>query len=209
MGIVAVGPAVLTSVSKLARRPCDGLLVKALSVQGGETDVKGEVTAFARVVMSGVAFEHLNTGSAAPRRQDAVVLELSGVEELVGGLGEILGLLARATPTRMEPAMGLWSWRSEPLLEEDLLVAQANVTAAAIRVGNQVTPTVRVDFTGIPVLGLESAVPPVHAQGYVFNGPRQVQVLMSSLKKVVRSALNQRRADVYVPAEPCLSVYQG
>ena len=58
------------------------------------------------------------------------------------------------------------------------------------------------EFTGIPVEGLASANPPVLVQRAVFSGPRQVQILISSLKKVVRSALEQRRTDVYIPIGP-------
>ena len=64
----------------------------------------------------------------------------------------------------------------------------------------KVTPTVRVEFTGIAVQELAYSVPPVLVQRAVFSGPRQVQILISSLKKVVRSALEQRRTDVYIPS---------
>jgi hypothetical protein len=65
--------------------------------------------------------------------------------------------------------------------------------------------TVRVDFTGTRVRGLTAANPAVHVQGAIFSGPRQAQALVSSLRKVVRSALEQRRVEFYVSAEESLS----
>jgi hypothetical protein len=64
-----------------------------------------------------------------------------------------------------------------------------------------VTPTVRVDFIGTSVGALTTSLPAVHVHGAIFAGPRQVQTLISSLKKVVRSALEQRRVEAYVSSE--------
>jgi hypothetical protein len=65
--------------------------------------------------------------------------------------------------------------------------------------------TVRVDFTGTRVRGLTAANPAGHVQGAIFSGPRQAQALVSSSRKVVRSALEQRRVEFYVSAEESLS----
>ena len=47
----------------------DDLVVKAVMVQGGEAEIAGEKTAFARIVMSGVSPEHANLNGQAPRRR--------------------------------------------------------------------------------------------------------------------------------------------
>ena len=193
---------VLDPLENRAVRPQrDDLFVKAVSVQGGESDIDGEKTAFARIAMSGIGLSNSVTNSQAPRRQEIAVLKLSEAEDLAAQLGELLSFMARSTPTPATPAMGLWAWRSDPLLDDDLLVAQASAGATAIRAAGQVIPTIRVEFTGIPVEGLASANPPIRVQRVVFSGPRQVQSLISSLKKVVRSALEQRRTDVYIPTD--------
>jgi hypothetical protein len=161
----------------------------------------GEKTAFARITMSGVGFASSATNTPAPRRQETAVLRLEEAEDLAAQLGELLSFMSRSTPTPEAPAMGLWAWRAEPPLDDDLLVADSSAGAVAIQVGGRVTPTIRVEFTGIAVQELASTVPSVHVQRAVFSGPRQVQTLISSLKKVVRSALEQRRTDVYVAAD--------
>jgi hypothetical protein len=178
----------------------DDLFVRAVSVQGGESDIAGEKTAFARITMTGVGLASSATSAPAPRRQETAVLKLSEAEDLAAQLGELLSFMARSTPTPPAPAMGLWAWRSEPPLDDDLLVADASAGAIAVQMDGRVTPTVRVEFTGIAVQELALSVPPVLVQRAVFSGPRQVQILISSLKKVVRSALEQRRTDVYIPS---------
>jgi hypothetical protein len=45
-------------------------------------------------------------------------------------------------------------------------------------------------------------------QGAIFSGPQQVQALVNSLRKVVRSALQQRRVEMYVSAEESLSAFR-
>jgi len=66
---------------------------------------------------------------------------------------------------------------------------------------------VRVDFTGTSLQALTSVNPPIQVQGAIFSGPRQAQALISSLKKVVRSALQEQRIDVYVPADRSLAAF--
>jgi hypothetical protein len=92
--------------------------------------------------------------------------------------------------------MGNWSWTSAPPLDEDLLVAQVSADGAV----TGLTSTVRVDFTGTLVQGLAVENSAVHVQGAIFSGPRQAQALVSSLRKVVRSALEQPRVENYVSA---------
>ena len=75
-----------------------------------------------------------------------------------------------------------------------LLVAQAKADGAPTGAHWAWPRRVRVDFTGTLVHGLAAADPAVHVQGAIFSGPRQAQALVSSLRKVVRSALEQRRA---------------
>ena len=179
----------------------EDLFVKAVSVQGGESDIGGETTAFARIAMTGVGLSSSATSTQAPKRQEIAVLTLEEAEDLAAQLGELLNFMERSNPTPAPPAMGLWAWRSDPPLDDDLLVAQASAGATAIRAAGQVIPTVRVEFTGTSVHGLTSDNPPVRVQRAVFSGQRQVQVLISSLKKVVRSALEQRRIDIYVPTD--------
>jgi hypothetical protein len=183
------------------------LIVKAVSVQGGETDIGGERTAFARIVMTGVDMRDVASGASAPRRQEAAVLKIDDATVFATELHEVVDRLVRSTPTPMVPASGYWSWTSEPLLDEDLLVTRANAILPDVSVARGVAPVVRVDFTGTLVQGLSSADPAVHVQGAVFAGPRQVQTLISSLKKVVRSALEQQRLDIYLSEEESLSAF--
>jgi hypothetical protein len=183
------------------------LIVKAISVQGGETDIGGERTAFARIVMTGVDMRDVASGASAPRRQEAAVLKIDDATVFATELHEVVDRLVRSTPTPMVPASGYWSWTSEPLLDEDLLVTRANAILPDVSVARGVAPVVRVDFTGTLVQGLSSADPAVHVQGAVFAGPRQVQTLISSLKKVVRSALEQQRLDIYLSEEESLSAF--
>jgi hypothetical protein len=131
-------------------RSRDDIIVKAVMVQGGEANIGGEKTAFARIVMSGV-----------------------GVQQV-----------------------------------KDLLVAQVSADGAAVPAVTGMTSTVRVDFTGTLVQALTVANPAVHVQGAIFSGPRQAQALVSSLRKVVRSALEQPRVENYVSAAASLSAFR-
>lgn len=187
--------------SQAIRPQREDLFVKAVSVQGGELDIGGETTAFARIAMTGVGLSSSVTNTQGPKRQEVAVLKLAEAENLAAQLGELLSFMARSNATPAPPAMGLWAWRSDPLLDDDLLIAQASAGATAVRAAGQVIPTVRVEFTGTSMQALRSDNPPVQVQRAVFSGPRQVQILISSLKKVVRSALEQRRVDIYVSSD--------
>ena len=183
----------------------DDLIVKALSVQGGEADIGGEKTAFARIVMSGVDLRHVKVEDQAPRRQEIAVLKLDDAAALAAGLHDVVDRIVRSTPTPAIPASGSWSWTSVPPLDQDLLVARASANGAAVPAVAGMASNVRVDFTGTRVRGLTAANPAGHVQGAIFSGPRQAQALVSSLRKVVRSALEQRRVEFYVSAEESLS----
>ena len=76
----------------------DDLFVRAVSVQGGESDIAGEKTAFARITMTGVGLASSATNTPAPRRQETAVLKLSEAEDLAAQLGELLSFMARSTP---------------------------------------------------------------------------------------------------------------
>ena len=182
----------------------DDLIVKAVVVQGGEAEIGGEKTAFARIVMSGVGLQHVKADRQAPRRQEIAVLKLDDAAALAAGLHEVVDRIVRSTPTPAVPASGNWSWTYAPPLDEDLLVAQASAKGAAVPAVTGMASTVRVDFTGTLVHRLASANPPVHVQGAIFSHPQQVQALVNSLRKVVRSALKQRRVEMYVSAEESL-----
>ncbi len=186
----------------------EDLIVKAVSVQGGEAEIGGEKTAFARIVMTGFGLQHVSAEDPVPRRQEIAVLKLDDAAALAAGLHDVVDRIVRSTPTPAVPASGSWSWTSEPPLDEDLLVAQASANSAAIPAPTGIASTVRVDFTGSLVHGLTSANPAVHVQGAIFSGPRQVQALVSSLRKVVRSALEQRCVEIYVSAERSLSAFR-
>ena len=186
----------------------DDLVVKAVVVQGGEAHIGGEKTAFARIVMSGVGLQHVKLDGQAPRRQEIAVLKLDDAAALAAGLHEVVDRIVRSTPTPAVPASGNWSWTSAPPLDEDLLVAQANAKGAAVPAVTGMTSTVRVDFTGTLVHRLALANPAVHVQGAIFSGPQQVQALVNSLKKVVRSALEQRRVEMYVSAQESLPAFR-
>ena len=186
----------------------DDLIVKAVVVQGGEAEIGGVKTAFARIVMTGVDLQYVKVDDRAPRRQEIAVLKLDDAAALAAGLHEVVDRIVRSTPTPAVPARGNWSWTSIPPLDEDLLVAQARAKAAAVLAGAGMASTVRVDFTGTLVHRLTSANPAVHEQGAIFSGPRQAQALVSSLRKVVRSALEQRRVEMYVSAQESLPTFR-
>jgi len=186
----------------------DDLIIKAVSVQGGEADIGGEKTAFARILMSGVGLQHVKVEDQAPRRQEIAVLKLDDAAALAAGLHDVVDRIVRSTPTPAVPACGNWSWTSAPPLDEDLLVAQVSANGAAVPELTGMASTVRVDFTGTLVQGLAAANPAVQVQGAIFSGPRQAQALVASLRKVVRSALQQRRVEVYVSAEESLPAFR-
>ena len=179
----------------------DDLFVQAVSVQGGEADIAGEKMAFARVALTGVGFERPRPNTPVPRRQEFAVLKLAEADELAARLAEVLDLMSRSTPTPVAPAMGLWAWRSEPPLDNDVLVVGMTASVVAIRDLGRVSPTVRVELIGMEVQDLTSAAPPAHVKRAVFSGPRQAQTLISSLRKVTRSAREKQRVDVYVPQD--------
>jgi len=178
----------------------DDIIVKAVTVQGGEADIGGEKMAFARIVMSGVDVRQVTVDDHAPRRQEVAVLKLDDAAAFADGLHEVVDRIVRSTATPAVPALGNWSWTSTPLLDADLLVAQASADGAAVPAVTGMTSTVRVDFTGTLVQGLTMQNPAVHVQGAILSGPRQAQALVSSLRKVVRSALEQGRVENYVSA---------
>jgi hypothetical protein len=182
-------------------RPHD-LLVKALNVQGGEADIGGVKTAFARIVMSGVDLEDASR-ARAPKRQECAVLKLDAAAALAGELREIVNGVVRSSPTPAVPALGTWIWTCAPPLDEDLLVVRASASGTAVPAAG-VRSIVRVDLTGTLVRGLSSSNPPVHVQGAVFSGTRQIQALVSSLGRLVHSALEQRRTESYLSAETYL-----
>ena len=186
----------------------DDLVVKAVIVQGGEAEIAGVKTAFARIVMSGVGLQHVKVEDRPPRRQEIAVLKLDDAAALAAGLHEVVDRIVRSTPTPAVPASGNWSWTSTPPLGEDLLVAQACAKATALSATAGTASTVRVDFTGTLVHRLASESPPVHVLGTIFSGPQQVQTLVNSLRKVVRSALEQRRVEFYVSAQESLPAFR-
>jgi len=196
-----------SEVQELARSR-DDIIVKAVMVQGGEADIGGEKTVFARIVMNGVGLQQVKVDDQVLRRQEVAVLKLDDVAAFADGLHEVVNRIVRSTPTPAVPAMGNWSWTSAPPLDEDLLVAQASANGATVLAVTGMTSTVRVDFTGTLVQGLAVDNPAVHVQGAIFSGPRQAQALVSSLRKVVRSALEQPRVENYVSAAASLSAFR-
>ena len=184
--------------SRVTPRSRDDIVVKALTVQGGEADIGGEKTAFARIVMSGVGVQEAEVDDQVPRRQEIAVLKIDDAAALADGLHDVVDRIVRSTPTPAIPAIGNWSWTSVPPLDEDLLVARVSAEGAAVPAPSGMSSTVRLDFTGTLMRGLAAANPAVHVQGAIFSGPRQAQALVSSLRKVVRSALEQRRVEIYV-----------
>jgi hypothetical protein len=186
--------------SPLAPRPRDDIIVKALAVQGGEADIGGERTAFARIVMTGIGVRQAEVDDRAQRRQESAVLRIDDAAALADGLHDVVDRIVRSTPTPAVPAIGNWSWTSVPPLDEDLLVAMVSANGAAAPAPTGMSSTVRLDFTGTLVHGLAAANPAVHVQGAIFSGPRQAQALASSLRKVVRAALEQRLVEIYVSA---------
>jgi len=185
----------------------DDLFVKSLVVQGGQANIGGERTSFARVVMTGVELRHVAPEGRAQRCQEGAVLKLEHAARFAAELRQIMNDMVRSTRTPTVPASGTWSWTSVPPLDEDILVRQATASGTAIALSTGATPTIRVDFTGILVRGLASSNPPLHVRGAVFSGPRQVQALISSLRKVVDSALEKQRLDTYVAGGEPLTAF--
>ena len=181
-------------------RSHDDLIVKAVMVQGGEADIGGEKTAFARIVMTGVGVQQVKVDDHAPRRQEIAVLKIDDAAALAAGLHDVVDRIVRSTATPTIATSGSWSWTSTPPLGEDLLVVQVSADATVIAATTGMASTVRVDFTGIPVQGLRAETPPVQVLGVTFSAPHLAQVLVKSLRKVVRSALEQRRVEFYVSA---------
>ncbi len=178
----------------------DDLFVKAISVQGGEANIGGKRTPFARIVMTGVELRHATADPHTLRRQEGAVLKLEHAASFAAELRRILNDMVRASRTPTVPSAGTWSWTSVPLSAEDIMVTQVTASGTAVALVAGPTPTVRVDFMGTLVHGLTSSNPALHVQGAVFSGPRQVQALISSLRKVVDSALERQRRDAYVAA---------
>jgi len=183
----------------------DDLLVRSLKVQGGEADIGGERTAFARLVMSGVEVGQLG-GAGGPMSRATIVLKLDDADALATELRSIVNALVRSTPTPEVPALGTWSWTRTAPLGDDLLVARASAVGTADPIAIGVRFTVRAEFAGIFLRGLSSANPPVHVQGAVFQGARQVQALLSSLRRVVSSALERRRTELYLAGGEGLAI---
>jgi hypothetical protein len=195
-------PDQLDAVVVRSRR--DDLVVKAIIVQGGEAEIAGEKAAFARIVMSGVS----NLDSDTARRQEIAVLMIDDAAALAAGLHDVLDRIVRSTATPAVATSGSWSWTSTPPLGEDLLVVQASADGTVIAATTGMASTVRVDFTGMPVQGLRAEDPPVQVLGVTFSAPHLAHVLVNSLRKVVRSALQQRRVEVYVSPRAALSAFR-
>ncbi len=137
----------------------DDLFVKALSVQGGEANIGGESTPFARIVMTGVELKHATADPHALRRQEGVVLKLEHAAAFAAELRRILNGMVRASRTPTVPSSGIWSWTSVPPAAEDMMVAQVTASGTAVALVAGPTPTVRVDFLGTLVHGLTSSKP--------------------------------------------------
>lgn len=183
----------------------DDLYVRAIRVQGGVASLEGETKAFARVVMTGVSLRQLAAGATGPRRQESAVLELNHAASCVAELRRILNEMVRSTPTPVLPAAGTWSWTSLAPSPEDIFVTRLTASGTELALGGGVMPTVRVELAGRPVGALASPVAPLRLQGAVFANDRQVWALVASLRKVVDSALERRRLELYMAAGSQLS----
>ena len=162
----------------------EDLLVTSLSVQGGKASIAGEMTCFARILMSGVRLHNMEVagGATRPTRQVAV-LKIDDAEDLTVGLHDIMNQWARSSPTPILPARGVWSWTSETPPGDDILVTEVKAGGEEIRGADRTTPIVRLDFHGRLLKALNSDLPPIRMPGAVFTVPRHVQSLISSLKK--------------------------
>jgi hypothetical protein len=180
----------------------DDMVVKVVSVQGGEAHIDGQTAAFARIVMSGNGLGERDPDVVALGRQVSVVLTLEIAQELVNVLDQIVNRIVRSSPTPTVRASGNWSWTTHPPQDEDLSAVAVSAKGVALKRGGEATPTVQVDFAGTLVTGLSSTERTCHVQGAVMSNVRQAQTLASSLKKFVRSALAKQRVEVYVTPEP-------
>ena len=135
------------------------------------------------------------------------MLKLDDAAALAAGLREAVDRIVRSTPTPAVAFSGNWSWTHTPPSDEDLLVAQARADTTAVVSPTETASTIRVDFTGTLVHELASEDPPVHVQGAIFSAPHLAQVLVNSLRKVVRSALEQGRVESHVSQRDSLSAF--
>jgi hypothetical protein len=161
----------------------EDLLVTSLSVQGGEAVIGDEKAAFARILMSGVRLQNMKLPPDRVKTRQVALLKLDLAEELAVRLREIMNLWARSSPTPVLPARGTWSWNSEPLPSDDILVSQVKAGREEIQATGQTTPIVRLDFTGALLKASTSGLPPARMPAAIFTVPRHVQSLISSLKK--------------------------
>lgn len=102
----------------------EDLLVTSLSVQGGEAVIGDEKTAFARILMSGMRLQNMQLPVHRVKTRQVTLLKLDLAEELAEGLREIMNHWARSSPTPVLPARGTWSWHSQPLPSDDILVSE-------------------------------------------------------------------------------------
>jgi hypothetical protein len=163
------------------------LLVSSVVVQGGEAHIAGRKSPFTRITMSGVSLEHLDVPMrSAPKQQTAIVLGLDDADRLVADLHVVVNEIARATPTPMIRARGTWTWRADPPLPSDMLVADLKATEWKVRAGGMTRATVHLELTGTAVgeLGMARGH---RSQGAVFTTPQLAQALISSLKKSVQA----------------------
>ena len=155
----------------------DDIVVKALTVQGGEADIGGEKTAFARIVMSGIGVQQAEVDDQAPRRQEIAVLKIDDAAAL--RTGSMMSWTASSDPRRRRPipAIGNWSWTSVPPLDEDLLVARVSAEGAAVPAPSGMSSTVRLDFTGTLMQGSQRPTRPSTCRGPSFPVPARLRHL--------------------------------
>lgn len=183
----------------------DDLLVKSLAVQGGEAEIAGEPTRFARIVLTGVELRHATEGRTHTRHECAV-LKIEDAAAFATELGVLVDEMVRATRTPTVRSTGTWSWLGSPPHGDDLFVTRATVGQTSLPFASGLRPTVRIDLEGGPVHAVGSGGHQ-HLRGAVFSSPRQVQALTSSLKKIVFSAFSQQRLDVYVARDEPLTAF--
>ncbi len=170
----------------LSPRSPEDLFVTSLSVQGGETIIDREKTAFVRILLAGLRLENMTAANERRPVRQVTVLNLEVAEDLLTGLREIMNGWARSSRTPVLPARGVWSWMSGPLPGDDILVTKAMVAGEEIHRAGQVTPIIRLDFRGKLLKDAASThLPPSRMPGAIFSVPRHVQALISSLKKCI------------------------
>ncbi|MGH9291808.1 MAG: hypothetical protein ACRDZ6_03390 [Acidimicrobiales bacterium] len=163
----------------------DALVVRSVTLHGGETTIRGRRADFARIILAGVRLDGGGRpGRNTPREIEAAVLEAADAEHLARGLHQLIDRRVRSSATPAVVARGTWSWRSEPPRPDDLYVTGVEM-GDGCKLSDSGRPMVHLDLSGALMFESHRRDAPVRRRA-VFPVLRQAQVLVSSLAKCVQ-----------------------